>query len=143
VGTKWEHKKGFTLIGDAASLATPFSGEGVNKAMMDSLELAELIEESLDPNNDLTLDQAVEKYEQLMFPRAEKLQAKTMMNKKNMFGSEGPIGLMTGMMKMMASGSPSILMKMLGSAPVVRAFYCYLWVRKQIGWAVRRFWRRT
>jgi hypothetical protein len=36
---------------------------------------------------------------------------------------------------------------MLGSAPIVASFvaalYTYLWIRKQIGWAVCRFWRRT
>ena len=143
VGSKWEHKEGFTLIGDAASLATPFSGEGVNKAMRDSLELAELIEKSQDPNGELTLDQAVLLYEQLMFPRAEKMQAITMVNKQRGFGPDTPIALMTGMLKTVASESPSILMKMLGTAPVVAVFYAFFWIRKQIGWAVRRFWRRT
>lgn len=142
VNSKWEHRKGFTLIGDAASLATPFSGEGVNKAMKDSLELAELIEKSQDPNNDLTLDQAVLLYEQMMFPRAEKLQAVTMGNKQVMFGPDAPIGLMTHMMRTMSSDSPSILVKMLGTAPVIAALYSYFWIRTQIGWAVRRLWRR-
>jgi len=143
VGSKWEHKKGFTLIGDAASLMTPFAGEGVNKAMKDALELAELIEKSQDPNNDLTLDQAVLLYEQQMFPRAERTQAKTMNNKKNIFGPDAPIGVMTGMLKSVASDSPSILVKMLGTAPVVAAVYGYFWIRIQIGWVVRRFWRKT
>ena len=143
VGHKWEHKNGFTLIGDAASLATPFSGEGVNKAMKDSLELAELIEKSQHPNDDLTLDQAVLRYEQLMFPRAEKIQASTMTNKETAFGPSAPIGLMTGMLKMVTEKSPSVFMKILRSTPVLATAYSYFWVRQQIGWAVRRFWRRT
>jgi 2-polyprenyl-6-methoxyphenol hydroxylase-like FAD-dependent oxidoreductase len=142
-GCKWEHKKGLALIGDAASLTTPFSGEGVNKAMKDSLELAGLIEKSQDPNNDLTLDRAVLLYGQLMFPRAEEIQAMTMNNKQTMFGPDAPIGLMTRMLKTVASDSPSILMKMLGTAPVAAAVSGYFWIRKQVGWAVRRLWRRT
>ena len=143
VDSKWEHKTGFTLMGDAASLATPFSGEGVNKAMKDCLELAELIEKSQDPNEDLTLDQAVLCYEQLMFPRAEKLQVKTMKNKEILFGPDAPIGLFTGMMKMAASDSPSIFMKMLGTAPALALVYSYVWIRQLIGLAVRRLWRRN
>ena len=143
VGFKWEHKKGFTLIGDAASLTTPFGADGVNKAMKDSLELADLIKMSQDPTDNLTLDQAVLLYEQLMFPRAEKLQATTINNKQIMFGPDAPIGLITGMLKTMASDSPSILMKTLGTAPVLAALYSYFWIRTQVGWAVRRFWRRT
>lgn len=130
-------------MGDAASLATPFSGEGVNKAMKDCLELAELIEKSQDANEDLTLDQAVLRYEQLMFPRAEKLQVMTMRNKEILFGPDAPIGLFTGMMKTMASDSPSIVMKMLGTAPVLALVYSYFWVRQQVGLAVRKYWRRT
>ena len=144
VDSKWEHKNGFTLIGDAASLATPFSGEGVNKAMRDCLELAELIEKSQDPNNgDLTLDQAVSRYEQLMFPRAQKLQAMTMRNKEILFGPDAPIGMFTGMMKSLASDSPSIFMKILGTAPVLAVVYSYFWIRQQVGLAVRRLWRRN
>lgn len=142
VGFKWEHKKGFTLIGDASSLTTPFSGEDVNKAMKDSLELAELIEKSQDPKDDLTLDQAVLLYEQLMFPRAEKLQATTMYNKHIMFEADAPVGLMTRLLKRMASDSPSIFIRILGTAPVAAAVYGYFWIRQQVGWAVRWLWRR-
>ena len=143
VGCEWKHKKGFTLIGDAASLATPFSGEGVNKAMRDCVELAELIEKSQDPDNDVTLDQAVAQYEELMFPRGTKLQMVTANNKQNMFGGSAPIGMMTGMLKWEAAESSSMRMKMAGTAPVVALLYSYFWLRQQIGWAVRRFWRRT
>jgi 2-polyprenyl-6-methoxyphenol hydroxylase-like FAD-dependent oxidoreductase len=143
VGCAWEHKKGFTLIGDAASLATPFSGEGVNKAMKDSLELGELIEKSQDPNNDLALDEAVLRFEQGMFPRSKKMQEMTMANKQGWFGPDGPIGSMTGMLKRMTSDSPSVFVRMLGTAPFVGALYSYLWIRTQIGLMVRRLWRRT
>ena len=143
VGCKWEHKKGFTLIGDAASLSAPFGGDGVNKAMKDALDLAELIEKSQLPDADITLDEAVLIYEEMMFPRAEKLQAMAMENKQTMFGPTAPIGLMTGMLRKKASESSSIPMKLLGSAPVIALIFSYFWLRQQIGWAVRRFWWRT
>ncbi|ORY56620.1 uncharacterized protein BCR38DRAFT_450741 [Pseudomassariella vexata] len=143
VGSKWDHQKGFTLIGDAASLTTPFSGEGVNKAMKDSLELAELIEKSQEPNDDLTLDEAVLRYEKLMFPRAEKLQAKTILYRDAMLGPNAPLGLFSDMLKTIAGDSPSFFVRLLGSAPVVALVYSYFWVYIQIGWAVRKFWRRT
>ena len=143
VGHRWEHKNGLTLIGDSASLATPFSGEGVNKAMRDSLELAELIEKSQDPNDDLTLDQAVLRYEEQAFPRGEKLQAVTMSNKQAMFYGSAPIGMFTNMMKVMTKDSPSIFVRMIGTAPFIAIVYCYLWIVSTFGLAVRRFWRRT
>ena len=142
VGCKWEHKKGFTLIGDAASLSTPFSGEGVNKAMQDAMELADLIHKSQIQAH-LTLDDAVLEYEELMFPRAKKLQALTMKNKESMFGPDTPTALIPRMLAVMVSDSPSIFMRMLGTAPVLAVFYSYFWIRKQIGWAVRRLWRRA
>lgn len=142
VGCKWEHKKGFTLIGDAASLATPFSGEGVNKAMQDAMQLADFIQKS-QTQDVFTLDGAVVEYEQLMFLRAEKLQAMTMKNKEIMFGPDTPTALIPRMLALMVSDHPSIFVRMLGSAPILALLYSYFWIRKQIGWTVRRFWRRT
>ena len=144
VGTKWEHRKGFTLIGDAASLATPFAGSGgVNKAMKDSLDLAELIEKSQDPINNLTLDQAVLESEQKMFQRQEKFQTAGVVNKQNMFGPDAPIGLFTGLLKMKTSESESSIIKMLGSWPFMAMLYSYFRTRQLVGLAVRRLWRRT
>ncbi|KAE9375358.1 FAD/NAD(P)-binding domain-containing protein [Stipitochalara longipes BDJ] len=142
VGCRWQHQKGFTLIGDAASLATPFSGEGVNKAMKDAIELADLIQKS-QTQDVLTLDEAVLKYEELMFPRAKKIQTMTMANKEIMFGPDTPTALIPHMLALMVSDSPSFFIRLLGTPPILAAFYSYFWVRKQIGWAVRRLWRRT
>jgi 2-polyprenyl-6-methoxyphenol hydroxylase-like FAD-dependent oxidoreductase len=142
VGSRWQHQKGYTLIGDAASLATPFSGEGVNKAMQDSMELADLIQKSQDPDS-LSLDEAVLKYEEQMFPRAKKLQAVTMASKEILFGPDTPTALIPRMLALMVSDNPSLFIRLLGTAPVRAVFYSIFWIRKQIGWAVRRLWRRT
>lgn len=141
VGSKWVHKKGFTLVGDAASLATPFSGEGVNKAMLDAMELADFIQESQAQAN-LALDEAVLKYERQMFPRAEKLQAMTIKNKEILFGPDTPTALIPRMLRVMTYDHPSIFVRMIGAAPVRALLYSYFWIVKQIGWA-RRLWRRT
>ena len=142
VGKFWEHKKGFTLIGDAASLATPFSGEGVNKAMQDAMELADLIQKS-QTQDFLSLDEAVLKYEKQMFPRARNIQARTMASKEILFGTDTPTALIPRMLALMVSDNPSFFIRLLGTAPVRAIIYSIFWVRKQIGWAVRRFWRRT
>jgi len=118
VGHQWEHKEGSTLIGDAASLSTPFSGEGVNKAMKDALKLAALIEKSQKIDKNLTLDQAVKLYEQKMFPWARKLQETTMMHKQNVFAPAALIASMTGMLTIVAKESSSIPMKVLGTRPL-------------------------
>lgn len=91
VGHTWEHKRGYTLIGDAASLMTPFAGEGVNKAMKDCLVLCDALKDALQSGNDSLdgLDMAVQKYETEMFVRAKFWQEETMKNKMLMFGEGG------------------------------------------------------
>ncbi|MFI5895859.1 FAD-dependent oxidoreductase [Actinoplanes sp. NPDC051513] len=59
-GTRWDHRPGITLIGDAAHLMPPV-GEGANQAMLDAAELA--AELAVNP------DTAIRAYEEAMFTR--------------------------------------------------------------------------
>ncbi|KAG8749803.1 hypothetical protein FRC12_013221 [Ceratobasidium sp. 428] len=68
VGHRWEGRPGLTLIGDAGHVMTPFSGEGVNMAMWDSLELAKATAEGF---SEETLHKKVHEFELGMFDRME------------------------------------------------------------------------
>ncbi|TVY43376.1 Monooxygenase asqM [Lachnellula cervina] len=70
IGDSWTHTPGITLIGDAAHLMTP-SGEGVNCAMLDALELSEAIISSLETEGGL--DEAVKAFEEKMWKRSKEL----------------------------------------------------------------------
>ncbi len=63
VGHCWAHRRGLSLIGDAAHVMSPFGGEGVNQAMLDAAELARLLVERAD------WDSAVAEHEASMFAR--------------------------------------------------------------------------
>jgi 2-polyprenyl-6-methoxyphenol hydroxylase-like FAD-dependent oxidoreductase len=43
IGFSWQSRIGLTLLGDAAHLMSPFSGEGVNLALADAVDLSEVL----------------------------------------------------------------------------------------------------
>ena len=63
VGHRWTHRRGLTLLGDAAHVMSPFGGEGVNAAMLDAAELGRHLLE------DAGWDRAVATHEAQMFER--------------------------------------------------------------------------
>ena len=136
VGNTWQHKKGYTLIGDAAHLATPFAGQGVNAAMKDALELAELIERSV--QGGMNLDDAVQKYEVAMFPRAKKVQLDTMRNKVGMFAPAAPLTFASTMVAVIGeeTGWP-VDQGILRWIPISKMVYSFFWLYITLG-AVRR-----
>lgn len=72
---KWAHHQGFTLVGDAAHLMTPFAGEGVNVGMQDARVLAKAVQTA---GEDLgKLDEEVAAFETEMFARAGSFQKLT------------------------------------------------------------------
>ena len=146
VGHTWQHRKGFTLIGDAASLAAPFSGEGVNKAMRDGLDLVRFMEEKLLPSTESTserlatgMDLAIQKYEETMFPRARKIQSMTRNHIEAFFTGKSLPSAIPAMIKNMASNHESIWVRVIGSSPLVMGIaYIYFWFVSRLGAAARQ-----
>lgn len=91
VGFRSEHQVCATLVGDAAHLMTSWSGEGVNSALWDSLDLAHVlaaVPESLDAVSwQAALDPPMQEFEYSMMTRA-KVKAEESLRNKNLFLSE-------------------------------------------------------
>ncbi|KAI7265382.1 hypothetical protein KC345_g8491 [Hortaea werneckii] len=85
---QWKHVPGATLVGDAAHLCIP-SGEGVNVAMHDALQLAQCI--AAYGLHDF--DRAVAEYEKQMFPRAMAT-ADDAEQSKNLWAPDSPNGFL-------------------------------------------------
>lgn len=67
----WEHRRGITLLGDAAHVMSPFGGNGVNLALLDGAELARGIVRATRSGTDL--DETVRGYEERMVPRGAEI----------------------------------------------------------------------
>lgn len=77
VGFTWPHRKGVTLLGDAAHLMTPFSGIGVNTAFQDAMILAKQITDFAKSPATSSLDEHINAYEKEMYVHAHKAQRHT------------------------------------------------------------------
>jgi 2-polyprenyl-6-methoxyphenol hydroxylase-like FAD-dependent oxidoreductase len=81
----WETLSNLTMLGDAAHLMPPFAGEGVNMAMLDSLELTNCL---LNPDF-FDAHTAIAAYEQQMLARAAEVIGLTLQQTESMHSPEG------------------------------------------------------
>ncbi|KAJ3037724.1 hypothetical protein HDV00_001373 [Rhizophlyctis rosea] len=89
-GLRWETHPGVTLLGDAAHVMAP-SGEGVNLAMLDAVELAEQLVPVLKGEGwRENLVEAVRKYEGPMLDRAAKEAEDAEGMQEMFFGADAP-----------------------------------------------------
>ncbi|QDS74397.1 hypothetical protein FKW77_005630 [Venturia effusa] len=93
VGTKWKHRPGITMIGDAAHLMGPFAGVGVNLAMSDAMSLATAISNAANSSpkldNKASLSTEIKIFEEDMFKRATKDQKMSFDMMEAMFMTPG------------------------------------------------------
>ena len=87
VDHRWEHRPGITLLGDAAHLMSPFSGEGANLAMRDAADLAFAIVEAI--RGGRNLDHAIAAFEPVMWRRAQAAAVGAAQGVRRAFSGEG------------------------------------------------------
>ena len=98
VGQAWAHRRGATLVGDAAHLMCPWAGEGVNLAMWDALLLSRAIAKAHDGSAgdedpalafQSILDPLMAEFEIDMVARAREKAEEALSNGEMLFGEDG------------------------------------------------------
>ena len=85
---RWETRPGLTMLGDASHVMPPFTGKGVNLAMLDALDLADAL--TADPARDLAA--AVSAFEATMQGRTATEIAACLEIGRNMYGIDIDFG---------------------------------------------------
>jgi 2-polyprenyl-6-methoxyphenol hydroxylase-like FAD-dependent oxidoreductase len=87
----WKNLPGVTLIGDAAHVMPPFSGQGANMAMLDAVELAD----HLLGSRFESVGNATSLFERIMFERMKPIIAGSLATQDLMFADDAPTQLVT------------------------------------------------
>ncbi len=85
---RWETRPGLTMLGDASHVMPPYTGKGVNLAMLDALELADALTDA--PDGDVTA--SVEAFETRMQERTSRETGACLAIGRQMYGFELDFG---------------------------------------------------